>query len=303
MTSTLSQPLLFLFIIFLANLLKRVGLFSEKDGHVLSLITLNITLPAAIIAGFESFKLIPSLFLLILLAIVANATLMGIAYVVMRKESKGMQGYALFNTSTYNIGNFSFPFVQALYGGPGLVVASLFDLGNALMTTGFVYSVGSSVAISQRPSIRDILKKLFSSVPFLTYLIMIMLALAGLRLPKFLTEWMAAIGKANPIIAMLMIGIMLDIHFEKGWMKQAMKVISIRYLVAIVFSVSIWTLTSFSSMVKVTLILLFFAPVSTVSTAYTQQCTDKGKLSSFTSSVTVLISTICYILLVPFLSA
>jgi hypothetical protein len=303
MPNTLSQPLLFLFIILLANLLKRLGMFSEKDGHVLSQIVMNITLPAAIIAGFQSFELVPSLFLLILLGIAINATLMGLAFLVMRKQSKGMQGYALFNTPTYNIGNFSFPFVQALYGGPGLVVASLFDLGNALMTTGFVYSVGSSVATSQRPSVRDILKKLFRSVPFLTYLIMIVLSLSGLRLPAFLTEWVTAIGKANPIVAMLMIGITLDMHFEKGWMKQALKVISIRYLVAIAFSVLLWTLTSFSSMVKVTLILLFFAPVATVSTAYTQQCTDKGKLSSFTSSVTVLISTICYILLVPLLGA
>jgi|GEM_PF-6777526 len=56
-------------------------------------------------------------------------------------------------------------------------------------------------------------------------------------------------------------------------------------------------------MVKVTLTLLFFAPVATVATAYTQQCTDKGKLSSFTSSVTVVISTICYIVIVPLLGA
>lgn len=302
MTSTLSQPMLFLFIILLANLLKRAGMFSEKDGRVLSQIVMNITLPAAIIAGFGSFALVPSLFLLILLGVVTNAILMGLAFLAMRKASKGMQGYAIFNTPTYNVGNFTFPFVQALYGGPGLVVASLFDLGNALMTTGFVYSLGSSVATSQRPTIRDILRKLIRSAPFLTYLLMIALSLTGLRLPIFLTEWMTAIGKANPIVAMLMIGIMLDIHFEKGWMKEAMKVIGMRYLVAIVFSVLIWTLTSFEPMVKVTLILLFFAPIATVSTAYTQQCTDKGKLSSFTSSVTVVLSTICYILLVPLLT-
>ncbi|NBK21190.1 MAG: permease [Spirochaetia bacterium] len=302
MTSTLSQPMLFLFIILLANLLKRAGMFSEKDGRVLSQIVMNITLPAAIIAGFGSFALVPSLFLLILLGVVTNAILMGLAFLAMRKASKGMQGYAIFNTPTYNVGNFTFPFVQALYGGPGLVVASLFDLGNALMTTGFVYSLGSSVATSQRPTIRDILRKLIRSAPFLTYLLMIALSLTGLRLPIFLTEWMTAIGKANPIVAMLMIGIMLDIHFEKGWMKEAMKVIGMRYLVAIVFSILVWTLTSFEPMVKVTLILLFFAPIATVSTAYTQQCTDKGKLSSFTSSATVVLSTICYILLVPLLT-
>ncbi len=302
MTSTLSQPLLFIFIISLATLLRRAGVFSEKDGRVLSLIVMNITLPAAIISGFESFELEPTLFLLILLGVAVNAILIGLAYLTMRKESKDMQSYAIFNTPSYNIGNFSFPFVQALYGGPGLVVASLFDLGNALMTTGFVYSLGSSVATSQRPSIKDILKKLFRSAPFLTYLIMILFSLLGIKLPTFLTEWMTAIGKANPIVAMLMIGIMLDMHFEKGWMKQAMKVISLRYLVAIVFSVLIWTLSGYDHMIKVTLILLVFAPVSTVVTAYTQRYTDKGKLSSFTSSATVVISTACYILLVPLLT-
>ena len=65
------------------------------------------------------------------------------------------------------------------------------------MTTGFVYSLGSSVATGQRPSIKDILKKLLRSVPFLSYLLMILLSLLGLRLPVFLTEWMTAIGRAN----------------------------------------------------------------------------------------------------------
>ncbi|MDT4761980.1 AEC family transporter [Sphaerochaeta sp. PS] len=303
MNSNLSQPLLFLSIILLANLLKRAKVFKESDAQVLSQITLNITLPAAIVAGFSSFRMDSSLFLLILFGILTNVILMGLAYLALRKESKDMQAFGLFNASTYNIGNFSFPFVQTLFGGPGLVAAALFDLGNALMTTGLVYSVGTSLATNKKQSIRDILKKLLSSMPFITYLVMITLALADIHLPPFLTQWMDAIGKANPIVAMLMIGMMLEIRFEKGWLKQAMKVIAIRYLCAALFSVLVWNLTSFSPMVKVTLALLFFSPVSSVATAYTQRCTDKGKLSSFTSSVTVVLSTLSFLILVPLLNA
>ncbi len=46
-------------------------------------------------------------------------------------------------------------------------------------------------------------------------------------------------------------------------MRQALKVISIRYPVAIVFPVLMRTLTSLETVVKVTLSLLFFAPDAT----------------------------------------
>lgn len=303
MTSSLSQPLLFIFIIVLGYTLKRFGIFSEHDGKVLSEITVNITMPAAIVAGFQSFEFGASLFLLLVLGILINAVLMGAGYLSTRKQSKEIQGFAIFNTSTYNIGNFTFPYVQTLFGSPGLVAASIFDLGNALMTTGLVYSVGSSIASNQRPNIKDILKKLLHSMPFLTYLAMIFLSFIGLNLPIFFVDWMQTIGKANPIVAMLMIGIMLDIRFEKGWIAQAMKVVGIRFVIATIFSVLTWHFSSFPNMIKVTLIMLYFSPVASISTAYTQQNTDKGALSSFTSSVSVVLSTCCFLFLVPLLYA
>ena len=303
MAQSFSQPFLFLFIIVLANLLKRVGVFKETEGKVLSQITLNITLPAAIIAGFNSIRMEYSLLIFILMGIAINVVQMAFAYLLMYKENNGLKSYALLNGATYNIGNFSFPFIQTLFGAPGLVIAALFDLGNALMTTGFTYSTAASVAGGQRPNSKDLMKKLFSSVPFVTYLVMLSLSLWDIQLPIFFSEWMQSIGKANPIIAMLMIGIMLDIHFEKGWLKHSIKMLGVRYLGAVVFSLAIYHFTDYSQMIKVTLILLFFSPISTIATAYTQKCTNNGKLSSFTTSISVVVSIISYMVLVPFLGA
>lgn len=223
MTQSLTQVALFLFLIILAHILKRVGLFTEKEGSTLSSISLNITLPAAIVASFNTFTMDYSLLVLVGYGIGANILLAALSYLFfMCKQSNSLKAYALLSGSTYNVGNFSFPFIQSLFGAQALVAASLFDLGNALMTTGLTYSLASSVSQGKRPETIDILRKLFTSVPFITYLVMITLSFAHIRLPLFLQDWMVAIGKANPIIAMLMIGIMLDIHFEKSWIKYSL---------------------------------------------------------------------------------
>lgn len=302
MAQSLLQVALFLFLIALANVLKRIGLFSEREGATLSKITLNITLPAAIVASFNTFKLDYSLLVLILYGILANVVLMVFSYLSMRKESNGLKGYALLCGSTYNVGNFSFPFVQALYGPPALVAASLFDLGNALMTTGFTYSLASTTAGGTKPNTKDLLTKLFTSAPFITYLIMISLSFANLTLPRFFQDWMQTIGKANPIIAMLMIGFMLDIRFQKGWIKKLFVLLIIRYGLATVFAYFIIKHTQFSQVIRFTLALAVFSPISTSSVAFTEKISDQGKLASFTSSLSVMTSALCYVVLTPLLS-
>lgn len=302
MAQSMSQVALFLFLIALANVLKRIGLFTEKEGATLSKITLNITLPAAIVASFNTFRLDYSLLVLILYGIITNILMMLLSYLAMRKESNGQKAYAILCGSTYNVGNFSFPFVQALFGAPGLVAASLFDLGNALMTTGFTYSLASTTAGGHRPNTKDLVIKLFTSVPFITYLVMISLTFASLTLPRFLQDWMQAIGKANPIIAMLMIGFMLDIRFQKGWIKKSAVLLIIRYALAAVFAYFFLNHTPFNKVIRVTLALAVFSPISNSSVAFTEKISDQGKLASFTSSLSVILSVFCYSILAALLS-
>ena len=290
MTQSLTQVALFLFIIILAQILKRIGLFTEKEGSTLSSISLNITLPAAIVASFNTFTWDYSLPVLVAYGIGANILLASLSYLFMCKQSNSLKAYALLSGSTYNVGNFSFPFIQSLFGAQALVAASLFDLGNALMTTGLTYSLASSVSQGKRPETTDIIRKLFTSVPFITYLVMITLSFAHIRLPLFLQDWMVAIGKANPIIAMLMIGIMLDIHFEKSWIKYTLGLLTIRYGMGILMAWYFIVHTDFNQIIKTTLVFVVFSPSATSSVAFLEKLTDEKKLASFTSSLSVLAS-------------
>jgi predicted permease len=303
MQQSFTQPLSFLFIIILANFLKRIGLFEKDDFKVLAKITINVTLPAAIIASFDSFTMDYTLMVLVFYGLLANIILMVVSYWAMRKESNHLKAYAMLNGSTYNIGNFSFPFIQGLFGAPGLVVAALFDMGNAIMTTGFTYSFATSTAGGIRPSPKDLTKKLFESAPFDTYLVMLLLAALNIRLPSVLSQSALLIGKANSVVALFMIGLMMDIRFERKWIKDSMKILFIRLIGAIAFSAAIWYLTPLNNVAKITLTLLFFSPISTVSAAFTERCTHDGRLASFTSSLSVMISIFIYMFLIPFLTA
>ncbi len=297
MAQSLPHVALFLFLIILANRLKHWGMFTAQEGRTLAKITVNITLPAAIAASFDTFTMDGSLLILILYGIGVNLVLVSLSYLFMHRTSNSLKAYGMLNGATYNVGNFSFPFVQALYGNSALVAASLFDLGNALMTTGFIYSLSSSVALGKRPSTKDLTKKLFTSVPFITYLVMIILSACNLHLPPFLNAWMQAIGKANPIIAMLMIGFMLEIRFERSWLKYSLLLLGLRHLVAILFAWYVLTKTNFNPVIKTTMALVVFSPISTISTAYTEQVSGEGRLASFTASLSVLLSIVSYTIL------
>lgn len=303
MLQSLMQPIAFLFIILLANLLKRAGVFGPNDFKILTKITLYVTLPGAIISSFDSFSMDYSLLVLIGYGVLANVLLMALGYWSMRKRSDEKKAFGILNTSTYNIGNFSFPFIQSIFGPQGLIIAALFDIGNAVMTLGITFSVASSVAGGERPKARRLVAKLFSSVPFDTYLVMLVFSLLGVRLPPMLSLTAQMVGKANPIVVMLMIGLMLEIHFEKDWLQDSSRVLALRFFAAVVFSAATWFFAPLDRVVRLTMILLFFSPISAIAPAFTDQCTGEGRLASLTSSLSVIVSIVLYMVLIPLLTA
>ena len=68
------------FMILLGYALKRAGFFSKSDADTVAKLCLNITLPAAIITGFGSYKQDFSLFAVIALGAVCNAVVLGVSW-------------------------------------------------------------------------------------------------------------------------------------------------------------------------------------------------------------------------------
>lgn len=284
----------FVFIIVMGYLLKRMGFFHAKDFYLLSKIVINITLPSAIISNFSKISMETSLLFMCILGLLANVVLVSFGYVINLGKSKEAKVFDMINLSGYNIGNFTMPFVQSFLGPVGFAATSLFDAGNAVMCTGITYSVSAAVmGTGEKTTLRSVVKKLFSSLPFDAYVVMTLLAVLKIKTPSFVVEFTTTVGGANAFLALLMLGIGFEIRMDRKKIKTIMKLLVIRYGSALLFSVGFYYLLPFPLEVRQALAILSFGPVSSVSPAFTGRLGGDVELASAVNSLSIITSIVC----------
>lgn len=131
---------------------------------------------------------------------------------------------------------------------------------------------------------------MFSSIPMDTYLIMLVLSLLHITLPAGVTAFTGIIGQANGFLAMLMIGIGFELRLEKSQVSGILKAVIIRYGMAILFAAFFYFLLPLPLEVRLVLVIIAFAPISAVCTAFTQKCGGNVAMSSTLNSLSILIS-------------
>lgn len=292
MASVLLKASAYIFIIVLGYALKRAHFFSPTDYKLIMKIALNITMPAAVITNFASYGFSTSLLYVTLLALGCNLIMWGLGFVFSIKKGRDVRVLYTLNFPGYNIGSFTMPYVQGFLGALGVVVTCLFDAGNAIMCTGGSYALTSRAAgTGEKPRLSHTLKKLFST-PFCTYVLMLILAIAGVSIPSFILPITTTIGNANGFMAMLMVGTMFEFNPDPAFLKQSATILCARYAMAACFSALFYFVLPFSLEIRQVLAIIAFAPCSAMSPAFTQKMEGNGALSSFTGSVSILISVV-----------
>ena len=132
MQEILTRAGCFIAVILLGYVLRRIGMFGESDFRTLSKIVVKITLPAAIVSSFKGKEIDPAMLSIALIGLGGGLIYMLIAYLLNRKNGKEQQAFEIINTSGYNIGNFTLPFVQSFVGPVGVITTSLFDTALAI---------------------------------------------------------------------------------------------------------------------------------------------------------------------------
>jgi predicted permease len=290
-------------IIILGYLLKRIGLFQPTDYRIVSKIVLNITVPAAVITGFASLQMKNELILVVLLGLFCNLVMIAFGFLISRHKSKPDRALFMLNMPGYNIGTATIPLIQSFLGPYGVAIASLFDIGNALMSTGGSYALTSRAnkeSEGQNPA--EILKILRTSVPFITCISMLVFTLLQIRIPAAVVTFISPIASANAFLAMMMIGMMFEINLQRGMLKKPVIILGIRFLSAIVFSLLFYNLTPFSLEIRQILVIVVFSPISTLAPLFTDRSKGDGALSCLVSSLSIVISLISMTALMLFFS-
>jgi len=289
----LTKATVFIAIIVMGYLLKRKGFFKASDFRIISKIVLNITLPCAVISNFNNLKIDMSLLFLIFIGIICNLVTVGAGYLVALKKSDDEKAFNMINFSGYNIGCFAMPYVQSFLGPIGVVATCLFDAGNSLLCTGGTYSIASAVAKTDgKTTLSSFIKKVFSSIPLNTYIIMLIVSYFNFQIPKPIIMFTDTVGAGNGFLAMLMVGVGLELNLKRSQIGKIVQTLSIRYGISIIMAFIFFIFLPFSLEVRQVLAIIVFAPVSAVSIAFTEKCNGDVGLASAINSSSIIFSII-----------
>lgn len=302
METVLIKAFGFLFMIALGFVLKRVGLFSLDDTGLLSKLILKITLPMAIISNFRGLELNRSYLLAIGVGFGVHILAIAVVLLLTRKKSPAHKAFYIINTSGYNIGLCTLPYMSSFFAADAVALVCMFDVGNAIMCFGITFTIAMMIAKGKEDiDGKEILKTLFSSMPFVTYLVMILLCAGNIQLPEPVYTVAGMIGQANAFLAMLLIGILFEPKINKSELKDMAGVFMLRMALGIAFALLIYYFLPVPLMYRQILAIIVFSPILSVAPIYTERCgynrSVAAVLNSFMLPFSMVVMTILLILL------
>ena len=150
---------------FLGFAMKRLDLFSKKDGLVMLKFVVNVTLPALLLHtlstsasmytphvnnGGQSQYFVSKFVPIVLCSAFVSLTAMGSALYLYFKRPSNERGLFVGSMAGVNLGTYSYPFIEAIWGSEGLRLATLYDLPNSV----FVFIISAVVFSYERSKTR-----------------------------------------------------------------------------------------------------------------------------------------------------
>ena len=291
MEQVLLKASAFVLVIIIGYLLKKKRFFAPEDYRIVTKIVINLTLPAAIITSFGNFQKDNSLFILVVLGLASNMIMVFLGYIFSKGKGDKTRALYMLNFSGYNIGAFTLPFVQSFLGAFGVVVVCMFDIGNSISCTGGSYAVTLAVTDGgEKVTLKSSIKKLLSSVPFVVYMLMLIIALGDIRIPKPVLMFTSLISGANGFLSMLMIGMMFEVKFKYDYMSKVGFILLVRYAASAVLAFLFYNFLPFPLEVRQAIAIAVFAPISALSSAFTEKCGGDVGIAGFAGSASIVMS-------------
>ena len=290
MKEVMVKSLGFICIVILGYILKKKGFFKKEDGLFLSKIVMNITLPAALIAGASSMNINYVAIIIILVGLISNLFNIFLVKYIERRKSPVTKAIGIVNCAGYNVGNFAIPFAASFFEPTALLYMCMFDMGNACMVLGGSYALAKNeVDGSGRLNVKKLIKTLLRTVPFDVLIFLLVISILKISIPKEITTIASMIGSANAFLAMLMIGIILEINITKNQAKAVTKLLGIRYFGNIIFSCIVYFSLPVPILAKQMIVLVLFSPLSTISAVYSKMIDPDNPIPALANSISIIL--------------
>ena len=267
------QFIIIILLIALGYLLKRINFIKSADSQVLSTLVLNVTLPSLVIVNLNSANLDLSFSILPIMMLIYGILAKVIMVALFRKYDNHVKGSVGMMAASLNIGLFAYPLVETIWPKNGMIYFGMADIGGAIIMFGVTYFVGSYYSEgSDQFNFKFLGKKLISSVPLVTYIVMFILNMANIHLPKASIDFFTIISKANMPLSMILLGIMLSFRIEKQFLPIAVKYLIVHYGLGCIAGLLVhFFLPTSDDMIKTTLLITWLLPVGVAIIPYSIQ--------------------------------
>ena len=289
------QFIIIILLIALGYLLKRINFIKSADSQVLSTLVLNVTLPSLVIVNLNSANLDLSFSILPIMMLIYGILAKVIIVALFRKYDNHVKGSVGMMAASLNIGLFAYPLVETIWPENGMIYFGMADIGGAIIMFGVTYFVGSYYSEgSDQFNFKFLGKKLISSVPLVTYIVMFILNMANIHLPKASIDFFTIISKANMPLSMILLGIMLSFRIEKQFLPIAVKYLIVHYGLGCIAGLLVhFFLPTSDDMIKTTLLITWLLPVGVAIIPYSIQFKYKTlPLVGMVTNISIVISII-----------
>lgn len=289
------QFIIIILLIALGYLLKRINFIKSADSQVLSTLVLNVTLPSLVIVNLNSANLDLSFSILPIMMLIYGILAKVIMVALFRKYDNHVKGSVGMMAASLNIGLFAYPLVETIWPKNGMIYFGMADIGGAIIMFGVTYFVGSYYSEgSDQFNFKFLGKKLISSVPLVTYIVMVILNMANIHLPKASIDFFTIISKANMPLSMILLGIMLSFRIEKQFLPIAVKYLIVHYGLGCIAGLLVhFFLPTSDDMIKTTLLITWLLPVGVAIIPYSIQFKYKTlPLVGMVTNISIVISII-----------
>ena len=297
MGEVLMWSAIYLATMLLGYVMKRLGVFRLEDRKFLSDLIFYVTLPAMLVSSFTGATVDLWFLVAIALGFTTNVLMVCLAMFFSRRKTVDLQALYILNGAGLNLGNITMPFLRNFYP-TGIPYMCMFDIGDAAISLGTTYALACMKLGHQEEGSRfkAAVSALLRSVPFDTYLIMTLLTLLHIELPTAVLAAADFAGKGNGFLAMLLVGIGLELHLDRESLGEVLTVLAGRYACGILAALVIWFLVPAPLLMRQVLVLAVFSPAPSGGLIFTNKLKLRTEIASALTPITT-------VLMIPIMSA
>lgn len=187
--------------------LRKKGILPDAAKAILTDLVIDLILPCNIIASFLmefNMDILRSFGIILLIATFIQLGCLFFANIFYNKEPDERKKVLQYGTVCSNAGFMGNPIAEGVYGGAGLMYASVFLVPQRIV----MWSAGISY-FTESPDRKSVVKKVLTHPCIVSVYIGLFFMITQISMPSFLEQTIRGIGSCTTVMSMLLIGTIL----------------------------------------------------------------------------------------------